>query len=90
MNVWDFIPNMAVALKEHLIEDKKRWEEKGEGGGDTWLKRTRKGQEDRVWENYQTKFADYFADGVPIDWLSIIGNALICWIRENHPEIWPE
>lgn len=26
--------------------------------------------------------------GTPIPWLKVIGGALICWIREQHPELW--
>ena len=27
---------------------------------------------------------------IPIPWLKIIGNAYIAWIREQHPESFPE
>jgi hypothetical protein len=84
MKVKDFVNDFAEALSEHLEkQDEPRW-------GDTWLKRTREGQEQRTWDNYKNKFDKYFNAGQPIDWLSIAGDALICWIREQHPEIWPQ
>jgi hypothetical protein len=36
------------------------------------------------------KFDKYLNAGPPIDWLSVAGDVLICWVREQHPEIWPE
>ena len=83
MKTWDFLPEFMQALEEQLKKDDIRW-------GDTWLKRTRAGQEERTWENYKNKFDQYFNAGVPIPWIKIIGDAYIAWIRENHPEIWNE
>jgi hypothetical protein len=83
MKVWDFIPEFTKAFEEQLKDDDKRW-------GDTWLKRTRKGQEERTIKNYNDKFDKFLNAGQPIPWLKIIGDAYICWVRENHPEIWEE
>lgn len=82
MKIWDFIPEFAKALVKHLKEkDDPRW-------GDTWLKRTRRGQEERTIANFNNKFDKYLNGSQSIDWLAIAGDALICWIREQHPEIW--
>lgn len=76
----DFIPEFIDKLIDQLKLDHNRW-------GNTWLKRTKNGQEDRTrkcFDNYFDQFE--FAD-VPVPWLKIVGNALICWIRDNHPEL---
>lgn len=81
--LWDFIPEFTKAFEEKLKQDDLRW-------GNTWLKRTRKGQEERTINNYRDKFDKYLNGGQPIPWLSIIGDAYIAWVRENHPELFPE
>jgi hypothetical protein len=83
MKIYDFLSEFEEALKEHLDRDEKKW-------GTTWLKRTRKGQEERTIMSFNDKFDKYLNGGVPIDWLAIVGDAMIAWIRENHPEIWKE
>lgn len=82
--VWQYVLAFALALYAHLKQkDDPRW-------GDTWLKRTRKGQEERTIGNYRDKFDKFLNGGQPIDWLAISGDAMICWTREQHPEIWSE
>ena len=81
--VWDFMDELVKALKAQLEDDETQWQ-------DTWLKRTRKGQEQRTEVSFMKYFDQYRNAGVPIPWLKIIGNAMICWIREQHPEIWKE
>ena len=83
MHTWDYLPKFIEALAQKLENDETRW-------GDTWLKRTRKGQEVRTIENFRNKFDKFLNAGEPIDWLAITGDAFICWIRENYPELWPE
>jgi hypothetical protein len=84
MKAWDFVPEFAKALAEHLEKnDDPRW-------GDTWLKRTRAGQEERTIKSFNDKFDKFLNGNQPIDWLSIVGDAMICWVREQHPEIWPK
>jgi hypothetical protein len=83
MKLWDFLPDFVAALEEQIRADDQRW-------GDTWLKRTRKGQEERTIKSLRDKFDQYENAGVPIPWLKIAGEALIAWTRERHPEIWPE
>jgi hypothetical protein len=82
-HVWDFIPELVTALTNQLESDEKRW-------GDTWLKRTRAGQDEREIAATNNRFDQYLNGGQPIDYLAIIGDAFINWIREQHPEIWKE
>jgi len=79
--VWDFLPEFDRALKAQLEDDDKRW-------GNTWMERPREGQEERTISKYNDYFDQFLNAGKPIPWLRVIGNALICWIREQHPEIW--
>lgn len=83
MKLWDFIPEFVEALEGQLKEDDLRW-------GDTWLKRKAEGQEERTYVTFAGYFDQYRNAGVPVPWLKIAGGALICWIREKHPEIWKE
>jgi hypothetical protein len=83
MKTFDFLPEFMEAIENKLKNDDLRW-------GDTWLHRTRKGQEERTIKSFNDKFDKYINGGQPIDWLGIIGDAFIAWVRENHPEIWTE
>jgi hypothetical protein len=83
INVYDFLDEFMESFKSQLGNDEIRW-------GDTFLKRTRKGQEQRTINNMNNKFDQFLNAGVPIEWLKIIGDAYICWVREQHPEIWKE
>ncbi|MHC4748331.1 MAG: hypothetical protein ACYTFW_00510 [Planctomycetota bacterium] len=83
MKVIDFLDEFSEALKEQLESDELRW-------GDTWRQRYKEGQEARIWEHIQTYFDQYRNAQVPIPWLKIAGLAMIAWIRENHPEIFPK
>ena len=82
LRVWDFIDDFAVALKEQLVKDHERW-------GDTWLERPRRGQEDRTWFGMMNRYHKFKNRGRAINWLEVAGDALLCWIREEHPEISP-
>jgi hypothetical protein len=83
ITVLDFLGEFIDAFRSQLEDDQARW-------GDTWLHRTRKGQEDRIYNDYQDYWAHYEYGDQPIPWLKVIGNAYIAWIRENHPELFPE
>lgn len=83
MKIWEILPEVIKAMETHFRVDDVEW-------GDTWLKRTRRGQEERTINNMQNKFDKYLNANQPIDWLAIMGDAAICWFREQHPEIWPE
>jgi len=81
MKLWEVLPEFMKALEEQLKEDDTRW-------GETWLKRTRQGQELRTKETFRDYFDQFENSGTPINWLKVAGNALICWYREQHQEIW--
>jgi hypothetical protein len=83
MKIWDFTQDFVKAFLAHLKEDDKRW-------GNAWLIRPRSGQEERTINNFRDKFDKYLNAGQPIDWLAIAGDAYICWVREQHPEIWQD
>lgn len=80
--VWDFLDEFFNVLREQLERDDGRW-------GDTWLERPTKGQEDRTWFGMMNRYHKFKHGGQPINWLQVAGDALICWIRENHPELSP-
>lgn len=81
IKVTDFTEEFIDALTTQLNKDQERW-------GNTWLKRTRAGQEERILGDILDYYDQYKNAGVPIPWLKIIGNCLIAWIRENHSEMW--
>ena len=82
-HVRDYMDEFVEALNKQLVEDEKRW-------GDTWLNRTRLGQEERTVMKFNDYFDQFFSKDIPVPWLKIAGNAMICWIREEHPELWEE
>ena len=76
-NLIDYLPSFIEAFKTQLTDDYKRW-------GDTWKTRPREGQELRVKARYDDYFdQSEFAD-VPVPWLKIMGEAFICWVREQR------
>lgn len=78
--VVDYLEEAMEVLRAQLMEDHKRW-------GDTWLERGIVGQEKRTFERFRDYWDQYKNGGAPLPWMKIIGGALICWIREQHPEI---
>lgn len=80
----DFLNEFTEALRQQLEEDHERW-------ADTWLERglVWKGvtQEERFAAWVEDGIAEHFVDGEPLPWLKFAGEALIGWVRENHPEI---
>jgi hypothetical protein len=80
IKVTDFMEEFVEALTKQLESDYERW-------GDTWLERTKLGQEHRVYEVFDKYFDEWDEKGTPIPWLKVVGNAMIAWIRENHPEL---
>jgi hypothetical protein len=79
----DFLPEFLEALEADLNRGNEKW-------GDTWLKRNRQGQEARIKQWCLDQFDKFENVGTPIRWQSFAGEALIAWIRENHPEIFPK
>jgi hypothetical protein len=93
----DFMGEFVRELTAQLALDNQRW-------GDTWLKRSRKGQGDRIYDRLKQYYQDaklgkallvagdeeepLFVDSLP--WLKIAGLALIGWIRDRYPEHFPD
>lgn len=76
----DFVDEFAAALKEQLQADEKR-------RGDTWLHRPVKEQEARAFDRFCEYEEAFLCGEGPMLWLKVAGEALICWVRENHPEV---
>jgi len=81
-HVWHFVNEFAASLREQLKKDEERW-------GDTWLHRTREGQEERTFQGMVNRMDQFRHGESPINWLQIAGDALICWVREVYPELSP-
>lgn len=81
----DFLPEFTEALTKQLKSDQERW-------GDTWKHRPVKAE--GLWEAQEergfNRFFDYYDQwkygSTPVPWLKVAGEALIAWVRENHPE----
>ena len=78
-----YLPEFLSDLQIQIEKDQIRW-------GDTWKKRPRKGQVDRV----MARFADYqdqFNNGdKPFPWLKVAGEALIGYVRDKYPDTYHE
>lgn len=82
-DIFQFWNEFDKAMEEQLESDEIRW-------GDTWLNRPRLGQEERIEKTFNNYFDQFQFAGTPIPWLKIVGNAYIAWIREQHPELFPD
>jgi hypothetical protein len=91
-----YIDEFFVELRAQLEQDHERW-------GDTWAKRPRKGQGDRIFDRLRQYYNDarlgkellmgnedtpVFVDSLP--WMKIAGLALIGWIRDRYPDEFPD
>ena len=72
----EYLPEFIEAFKSQLAEDKLRWCE-------TYKHRPIDGQEDRTFSRFLYYYDQYKNAGIPIPWLKVIGNAFICWAREQ-------
>lgn len=72
----EYVAKFSDALRGQLEEDEKRW-------GDTWKRRSRKGQEDRIAERMETYIDQWRNAGTPMPWLKIAGLCLIAMLREE-------
>ena len=84
VQVVDFIDEFIEKLREQLLSDAKRW-------GDAWLDKSDvEGQETGFLGKVVNYHKNFNNENIPMPWLKVTGYALICWIRENHPEILEE
>lgn len=75
----DFLPDFMDALEEQLTEDFKKW-------GNTWMNRSKLGQEQRIEDDFTNYFDQFEFGGTPVPWLKVVGNAYIAWVREQHSD----
>lgn len=75
----DFLDETIGKVKAQLEQDNLRW-------GNTWKKRPREGQEDRVFARFKDYYDQFKNAGTPIPWTKVIGEAHIAMVREDHPE----
>ena len=83
LRTWDFLGNFIIVLEEQLREDQELW-------GDTWKHRIKGGQEGRIRAEMDGYWDQWEHGGNDVPWLKIAGLALIAWIRETYPEMFPE
>lgn len=80
VNLIDELDTTFIDVALQLSEDQKRY-------GDTWKERglvwEGKPQEERFMNKMIEYFADYRENGTPINWLKILGEAHIAYVREN-------
>lgn len=77
MTLLDFLPKFIEALKEQMESDQKRW-------GDTWKHRPVEGQEERAFARFRDYYDQFINAGIPIPWMKVVGEALICWVRSTQ------
>jgi hypothetical protein len=75
----DFLPEIVKLIEKQLKEDQERW-------GDTWKHRPIEGQEARTFARLRDYYDQYLFAGISIPWEKVIGGAIICMVREMHPE----
>lgn len=83
MRVWSFLPSFVTVLRSQLESDQMRY-------GNLWKEIPREGQETRIFNRFNSYFKEFAMEGTTIPWLKVAGLALIAWIRETYPEMFPE
>jgi len=77
----EYLPEFFKELEEQLKSDEIRW-------GDTWKKRglIYKGrtQEQRFFDWLDNVRDQYENKGNAVPWMKVVGEAMICWVRENY------
>jgi len=81
--VIDYLDEFVEALKADLLRGEAKW-------GNTWLRYPAQGQEQRIGDYIGYYFDRFENVGTPVPWEAIAGNAMIAWIREHHPELFPQ
>ena len=75
-NLIEYVPKMVEELTAQLEKDQQRW-------GDTWKTRPVEGQEMRMFARFHDYEDQFKQTGAPVPYMKIIGEALICWVREK-------
>ena len=75
--VTEWLDPFMEALSDQLMDDFERW-------GNTWEHRPMDGQTERTQHTFDNYFDQALHGGVPVNWLKVAGNALICWVREQE------
>ena len=76
----DYLEEFKSELESQLEEDTVRW-------GNTWLNRPVEGQYDRTQARLNDYYDQYKHGNQTYDVMKAIGNLYICWVRDNHPEL---
>jgi len=80
VNLIDELETTFDEVKEQLIRDEKRY-------GNTWKERglvfTGQSQEERFFQKISDYMYNFRELGVPINWLKVLGEAHIAWVREK-------
>lgn len=76
----EYFEEFMESVKAQLRSDNERW-------GDTYLNRTKEGQEERTRHTYMDYFDQFENAGTSVPWEKVVGGAFICWLRENHSEL---
>ena len=80
MRVVDFLDEFVEALEKDLLKGEEKY-------GDTWLERDRENQISRILNTHDAYYDRYEREGGNFPWVSVAGNAMIAWIRDNYPEL---
>lgn len=78
--VIDYLPEFVEALKTDLLKGEDKY-------GDTWLERDRSNQVNRIFDTHESYYDNWLDRGGDFPWVSVAGNAMIAWIRDNYPEL---
>jgi len=79
-----YLPEFIEDLESQLKADDKRW-------GKTWKKRDKEGQVERLkpWINDmcdRLEYGNLTTTEKQMEYLKLVGNAYINWVREKYPE----
>ena len=73
----EYLPQFFRAFTAQIETDQARW-------GQTWARRPREGQEERMYARFVDYYDQWKNAGTPIPWLKIVGEAYIAWVRETQ------
>jgi len=74
-----YLQEFGSAFEDQLEIDEARW-------GDTWKERPREGQVERTFARFRDYKDQFDNANVPVPWLKVAGEALICWVRDKYPD----